>query len=277
MNVTFEPMTAEHVTGATELSRRADWPHRPEDWELSRSISSAVVGVEEGRVVASIMMTPYGESAATINMVIVDESMRGRGLGRQLMEQVLDLAEGRTCSLVATTVGLPLYEKLGFVAVGEVVQHQGTPSSVAQPAGVEWAMPDDLSRITELDRLAYGHDRSQLLRALADAAKFIVIRKGGEIEAFAAIREFGRGKVIGPVVAGTRDEALKLIDFLLAQNQGQFVRIDTRIEIGISPDLSARGLSRVGDGVAMVRAGPPIPKGQPQSHRSFALASQALG
>jgi len=277
MNVTFEPMTAAHVAGATELSCRAHWPHRPEDWELSRSISAAVVGVEQGRVVASIMMTPYGEEVATINMVIVDEEMRGRGLGRQLMERVLDLADGRTCTLVATKDGLPLYEKLGFVPVGEVVQHQGIPLAVVQPDAVDWAAADDLGRIVELDHSAYGHDRSRLLRALANTAKFAIIRDGGEAVAFAAIREFGRGKVIGPVVAARRDEALQLIDFLLALNQEQFLRIDTRAEMGLSQDLADRGLNRVGGGIAMVRAGGRNQLEQPKSHRSFALASQALG
>ena len=71
------------------------------------------------------MMTPYGDDAATINMVIVDAAMRGRGLGRKMMEEALAKAGERTCCLVATQEGLPLYEKLGFVATGEIVQHQG--------------------------------------------------------------------------------------------------------------------------------------------------------
>ena len=70
------------------------------------------------------MMTPYGDDATTINMVIVDAAMRGRGLGRKLMEDALAKAGERICYLTATQEGLPLYEKLGFVATGEVVQHQ---------------------------------------------------------------------------------------------------------------------------------------------------------
>ena len=79
---------------------------------------------------ATILMTPYGEDAATINMVIVDAAIRGRGLGRKLMEEALARAGERTSYLVATQEGLPLYEKLGFVATGKIVQHQGVAPAV---------------------------------------------------------------------------------------------------------------------------------------------------
>ena len=50
---------------------------------------------DDGRVVATTMMTPFGSDCATINMVIVDAAMRGRGLGRRLMDAALDMAGER--------------------------------------------------------------------------------------------------------------------------------------------------------------------------------------
>ncbi|WP_234818623.1 GNAT family N-acetyltransferase [Sinorhizobium fredii] len=58
-------------------------------------------------------MTPFGDTCSAINMIIVDESQRGRGLGRQLTSAVMELAGDRECRLTATSDGLPLYEKLG--------------------------------------------------------------------------------------------------------------------------------------------------------------------
>ena len=72
-------------------------------------------------------------------MVIVDASMRGRGLGRQLMQEALAKAGARTCYLVATPEGLALYQKLGFVATGEIVQHQGKASPADAPAHASWS------------------------------------------------------------------------------------------------------------------------------------------
>lgn len=104
---TFQP---DHLDAAVELSRQAGWPHRKEDWALVLSLSKGFVALENGRVVGTAMATILGDTCATVNMVIVDESMRGRGLGRQLMGAAMDAAENRECRLVATADGLPLYE-----------------------------------------------------------------------------------------------------------------------------------------------------------------------
>ncbi len=142
--ISLEAMETEHLDGAVLLSREAGWPHRREDWELVLSVSEGIVALQDGRVVATTMMTPFGSDAAAINMVIVDAAMRGRGLGRRLMDAALEKAGARNCRLVATKEGLPLYEKLGFVAVGEIVQHQGKALKVEAPANVSWARDDEL-------------------------------------------------------------------------------------------------------------------------------------
>lgn len=91
-------------------------PARSPSKPSSQSISPALLpcrGPPAGR-------TPYGVDAAAINMVIVDEACpgqgQGQGLGKRLMRQCPDAADGRVCQLVAAAEGLPLYERLGFAA-----------------------------------------------------------------------------------------------------------------------------------------------------------------
>lgn len=62
--ITLETMTFAHLRGAVELSRHVGWPHRREDWELMQSLSQGLVVQQEGRVVGTILMTPYGDDAA---------------------------------------------------------------------------------------------------------------------------------------------------------------------------------------------------------------------
>ncbi|MBZ9982395.1 MULTISPECIES: GNAT family N-acetyltransferase [unclassified Mesorhizobium] len=274
--ITLETMTFAHLRDAVELSRHVGWPHRREDWELMQSLSQGVVVQEEGRVVGTILMTPYGDDAATVNMVIVDAAMRGRGLGRKLMEEALAKAGGRTCYLVATQEGLALYEKLGFVATGKIVQHQGLAPSVDAPAHVSWGKDSDHARLVALDRAAFGHDRSALMRSLRERAKFAVVRNEGNVQAFAAVRRFGRGLVIGPVVGRKLHEARCLIDFLLADSAGEFVRIDTDESTALGEWLTRRGLAHVGGGITMRRTADE-PKVEIRSHQTYALVSQALG
>ena len=275
--ITLGTMALRHLEGAVELSRQVKWPHRREDWELVQSVSQGIVALEEERVVATIMMTPYGDDAATINTVIVDAAMRGRGLGRKLMEEALAKAGQRTCYLVATQEGLPLYRSLGFVATGEIVQHQGESLPVAAPAQVSWAESGDHACLVALDHVAYGHERSALMRLLRERAKFAVIREENAVQAFAAIREFGRGLVIGPVVARSDIKAKALIDFLLAHHQSMFVRIDTDISTNLAEWLTSRGLTHVGGGITMRRVTDAQEDKRAAPRRIYALVSQALG
>ena len=273
--ISLEAMEIEHLDGAILLSREAGWPHRREDWELVLSVSEGIVALQDGRVVATTMMTPFGSDAAAINMVIVDAAMRGRGLGRKLMDAALDKAGARNCRLVATREGLPLYEKLGFVAVGEIVQHQGKALSVAAPASVSWARDNAYEEICSLDRAACSLDRSKLMSILQQAARFAVIRERGEVKAFAGVRAFGRGLVIGPVVASSSQQAKDLIQFMLAHHEGDFVRLDTELSTGLGPWLVERGLAHVGGGIPMQR-GPKVERAE-APYRTYALVNQALG
>lgn len=275
--ITLETMTADHLDGAVVLSRQAGWPHRRDDWALVLALSKGVVALKEGLVVGTAMATPFGDDVATINMVIVDEGMRGRGLGGKLMYAALAAFEGRVSMLIATQDGLPLYEKLGFVACGEIVQHQGLALKVDMPNNVQWALAENFQRLVALDRMALGHDRTPLMQLLQDQAKFAVIRDDQRVEAFAAIRDFGRGLVIGPVVAKNDVDARALIDFLLAQHTGEFIRIDTDVSTRLADWLTARGLVHVGGGIPMRLGTGVVEESRSAEYRTYALVNQALG
>jgi len=265
-----------HIEGAVALSRQENWPHRPQDWQMALQLSSGAVALDDrGRVTGTILVTPYGADCAMINMVIVDRNARGKGLGRRLMEQAFALAGNRPLRLVATTDGMPLYQKLGFVPSGTILQHQGTVAALHTPDGVEAAGTGDLPEIKALDRDAYGADREALIDALAERGQFAVIRRNGAIEAYAAIRPFGRGEVIGPVIAGSALEARALISFFASTRPGAFLRVDTDNRTGIAGWLQEIGLGHVGGGVAMDR--PPKTGADQIRPKVYALANQALG
>jgi len=264
------------IADAVALSRAEKWPHRLQDWEMALQLSTGAVAVDgTGRVVGTILITPYGRDCATINMVIVDRAMRGMGLGRRLMEKAFALAEDRPLRLVATADGMPLYERLGFVASGTILQHQGHVAAVAMPDGVEAAGAADLAEIKALDRDAYGADRAALIDAMAQRGEFAVIRRNGAIEAYAASRAFGRGEVVGSVVAPTGDDARSLVAFFAAARPGAFLRVDTDSRTGLAAWLAEIGLAHAGGGVAMNR--PPKAAGESARPKIYALANQALG
>ncbi|WP_085033215.1 GNAT family N-acetyltransferase [Ensifer aridi] len=265
----------EHLEAAVRLSRQAGWPHRLEDWQMALTLSEGVVAIEDARVVGTVLVTPYKADCATINMVIVDEAMRGRGLGRTLMDAALRIAGDRPLRLVATAEGLPLYEKLGFRETGRVLQHQGVVGEVAAPPGIEAATAADIDAIAALDRRAFGADREGLVAYLAKAGEFAVLRRDGRVSGFAALRVFGRGEVIGPVVAADLDDAKALVAHFIAMRPGRFLRVDTTADAGLSGWLTEQGLAHVGGGIAMMK--PPIHRDADRVANIFALANQALG
>ena len=265
----------EHLEAAVKLSRQAGWPHRFEDWQMALTLSEGVVAIEGDRVVGTVLVTPYRSGCATINMVIVDEAMRGRGLGRKLMDAAVELAADRPLRLVATTEGMPLYEKLGFEKTGRVLQHQGIAREIATPAAAEAADTFDIQAIAELDRLAFGADRRRLIAYLAEVGEFAVIRRDGRVSGFAALRAFGRGEVIGPIVSGNLDDAKALVQHFIAVKTGRFLRVDTTADTGLSPWLAEYGLAHVGGGIAMMK--PPVHRAADPAAITFALANQALG
>jgi len=269
-----------HLDGALRLSREAGWPHRREDWAMLLSLSHGFVALQGDDVVGTAMLTPFGDTCAAINMVIVAASARGRGLGRRLMDAALEACGRRECRLIATAEGVPLYEKLGFHATHEIRQHQGIPAPLPADAAIsamdlDWADSAEFSAVVELDRLALGMDRRPLLKLLAESGRIAVLREAGQVVGYAALRQFGRGEVIGPVIADAPERAQALLSFVIASRPGAFLRVDTPEWQQLSPWLAARGLAAVGGGIAMRRnqASPkPIGPAKP-----FALASQALG
>lgn len=268
----FEPR---HLADALALSRAEGWPHRIEDWRMSLQLGEGLVALRGERVVGTAMLTPYGKDAATCSMIIVDTAMRGRGLGRWLMAALLDIAGARECRLTATVAGLPLYEKMGFVATGKIHQYQGIVESAAPSdgRGIRRAATTDLPTIRDLDRAAIGMARHDLLARLLEDSPIALSEDG---EGYLAVRRFGKGQLIGPVVARSNEPAERLLRHALADQAGRLLRIDlTDAAEGLAAIAGAAGLRLAGGGVAMTKPGARHVRSDGTA-TVYALASQAL-
>jgi hypothetical protein len=238
-------------------------------------------------MIGTALCWKYGAERASLGMVIVSPGRQGRGIGRKLMDLVLDELGSRVTFLHATTAGQPLYEKLGFRAAGTLDQHQGAafqPPLVSLPPG-ERLRPlgsSDTARLVELASRASGLDRGEVLPALLGAADGIALDRDGELIGFALFRRFGRGFAIGPVVAPASEDSSRakaLISHWLALNEGVFVRIDTPGDSGLTEWLEQLGLPRVDTVVKMVRPatpGEPASGGQDAHYLQYGIINQAI-
>ncbi|MET3441122.1 ribosomal protein S18 acetylase RimI-like enzyme [Variovorax paradoxus] len=276
-DVELLPFATEHLEGALQLSQEMSWPYRLEDWAFALELGQGLVLCNSaGTVIATAAWWAYGEAHASVGMIIVAKAAQGRGHGARLMDALLAAAHPRTIMLNSTAEGLALYERRGFVGIGVIQQHQGVPHErhQAPPASLVRAMaPSDAEAVARLDQQATGWARPQMLDRLIQAGDGHVLVRDGEPRGYAISRLFGRGHVIGPVVAESAADARALIEAALARLGQVFVRVDTATTSQLGDWLESIGLRQVDEATTMVK-GPHIPPAGPA--RMFAPANQSF-
>jgi ribosomal protein S18 acetylase RimI-like enzyme len=276
--ITYRRMAENDLAAAHGLSQAVRWPHRLEDWRFVLRLGAGFVAEEDGAVIGTGLYWKQGDKHGSLGMIIVSSEHQGKGIGRKLMNLVLEELGGRCSLLIATPAGQPLYESLGFKAIGTIHQHQGTmiavpPVALAEGESIRLITVDDIAELVELANRATGMSRDEVLKQLASVAEGVVLERNGKVAGFSLMRPFGRGYVIGPVVAPDSERAKALIAYWSEAYAASFVRVDVTGSSGLNDSLTGMGLVQVDSGVTMVRNGVPP---QDESIKQFAIVNQAL-
>ena len=274
-------MVAEDVAQAHQLSIGVAWPHRPEDWQLVMRLGEGFIACDAiGRALGSAMWWPFGKNFASIGMVITSPRVQAHGAGRRLMDAILERAGNRDLRLSSTRAGYRLYIALGFQPIGRVFQHQGRarlPDDVENAGDLTIRQVEigDLDALAALDASAYGADRKPVIAALLPLSTGTVALRDGNPVGFALCRQFGRGHVIGPVVAEDDAMAIALTRPHVAAHEGRFLRVDTAFEqTGFGRFLEAAGMPIYDTVTPMIRGKAHGGKG---AVKTYGLVTQALG
>lgn len=273
-SIPLDAVSSSDLGAVSALVTAIRWPHRRADVQSLIELGHGRIARDpgDGSLLGVGLWWPFGERAARIGLVIVDPARQGRGLGRRMMETLIADA-GRPIMLLATRAGRPLYDRLGFVETGAVCQHQGEylGRTVVDPR-IRSAAPYDLAVIQRVDAEATGLDRARVLQHLMGLGRTAVLTEGGAVVGYAVERAFGRGSVIGPIVAPSEDDAIALFDALAAPG---FVRVDRSAgAAALGRHLESCGLALDSESAAMVLGDWPADHNPPRLH---ALASHALG
>ncbi|WP_410590985.1 GNAT family N-acetyltransferase [Amycolatopsis sp. lyj-23] len=239
-------LTAADLPACADLAESRSWPREPPKWRLLHE-AGTVFGIDApDGLAASAVVVAFGP-VASISMVLVAARYERRGLGRAITERAVAEAGDGAVWLHASTLGRPLYESMGFVADGGCQGHVGRFADDGGPG----ASPGTLAEVLAVDRAAHGVDRRRFLERLG--TPFVV--DGG----FAFGVDIGHVTVIGPVVAGSEEQAKALIRGVARTVAGE-VRVDPDFRFpALAAWLRERGLVPGVAAPRLVLGGRPLP------------------
>jgi predicted N-acetyltransferase YhbS len=172
----------------------------------------SVVAELGGRVVGSNFLDERS-SIAGVGPITVDPGVQDRGIGRRLMQAVLDRAAARRFAGVRLVQAayhsrsLALYAKLGFQVREPLACMQGPAIQVEIPGrAVRQAREADLEGCNRMCRLVHGYDRGGEVLDAIRAGTATVVEHGGRITGYATAMAF-----FGHAVGETADDLKALI------------------------------------------------------------------
>lgn len=179
---------------------------------ISRDDIDGVVAEASGRVVGSNFLW-VDDSVAGVGPITIDPTAQDKGLGRSLMEAVIERARERGVASVRLLQAayhgrsLSLYTKLGFEAREPLSVMQGPPLAVRiEGLRVHEANAADIEAADALCRRVHGHARSGELWAAISQGAATVVERQGRITGYATGIGF-----FGHAVAETTEDLQALI------------------------------------------------------------------
>jgi len=244
-DVWIRMMRASDLDDALQLSTSVGWNQIAADWHRMYHLEPGGCFVAEyrGHVVGTTLCCLFG-NVAWLAMVIVQENLRGRGLGSQLVQRGLDYARQNgidSVRLDATPLGQHVYRRFGFEPQFELIRMSGVvqishPVSPAPNLTIRAASMMELPTLFAYDRHATRTNRRKLLdRLFSECTPLVACSRDGRVQGFLAHREGRLATQPGPC-AGNRGAARALFRHALNSRAGTSVIADIPAD---QPDLLA--------------------------------------
>ncbi len=194
------------IEPAIALTDLENWGYTPADFRRLLDLAPEGCFAAElgGRVVGVLTTTAY-DGLAFLGAVIVSPELRGKGVGKMMMEAALDHLRStgvQTVRLNAYLHAVRFYEGLGFHGEYEIIRWHG-PASEGRFRGVRPVRTEDLDRLARMDATYFGANRRKLLARLADEfpTTFLVADRAGRMRGFIVGNASGDTCEIGPWIA----------------------------------------------------------------------------
>ena len=146
--ICYEEMKLEHVSAVARLEMEnfsLPWSENVLRGELNNPLALWLVALDGGQVVGYIGAQIVPDEADMMNLA-VDENYRRRGIGKELVAQLIErlqMRSVRSLTLEVRVSNLPavtLYESMGFVTVGRRPNYYQKPKEDAYILRKEWQL-----------------------------------------------------------------------------------------------------------------------------------------
>ena len=212
----------QHLAGAMELSRAANWNQNESDWRMLLRLGRGFgLSASDGSLVASIVVLSYGDAFAWMSMVLVSPQHRRLGYASRMLRRAIAYlqSQGLTAVLDATPAGHEVYVQEGLRDCWGFQRYsllEARPvSGWHDVSGLQLRrlVESDWPQILALDLPAFGASREALLRALAARLPEValVAERGENICGYLLGRDGREARQLGPLVAADLPAAQALL------------------------------------------------------------------
>jgi len=213
-------LTEADIPACMALSTEAGWNQNEADWRRIMGSGEAHGLRDNGTLIASSAILPYGTAFGWICMILVTASAQRRGHAMRLMKDCIERLEQRqfVAGLDATPAGRTVYIQLGFEDIYPITrlyaERLPSPDMPADDLAVSQITAADWRDLLAFDAVAFGSDRAVLLRALqADQPNLALIARRGDALAGYAFGRSGRFAThLGPIVSAEQEVAARLVE-----------------------------------------------------------------
>jgi predicted N-acetyltransferase YhbS len=195
-----------------------------------------VVAETNGQVVGSNFLME-GDAIRAVGPITVDPNFQGGGIGRRLMEAVLERATGaagvRLVQDAFNTRSVALYASLGFEIKEPLLLMRGTvPSGPVPGFTVRSLLADDIGACAKLCTAVHGVERTCELRDALQSFTPFIVERDGRLTGYLSAATFwltnhGVAETeadIKALIAGAAAESAEPVSFLLPVRQASLFR-----------------------------------------------------
>jgi GNAT superfamily N-acetyltransferase len=228
--VVLRNMKIDDLDFLMEMVTTAGWNQIDQDWirYISLEPNGCFVAEENGEPVGTATTVCYEDEVGWIGMVIVKPSIRGKGIGKALINNCINYLKIRveTIKLDATPMGEPLYTKLGFKPEYRITRLE-THVSLDSDQKIFQQIPP-INEIIRLDKNAFGANREKVLKQLfAEYLEYYVFEKtANDLSGYAIANRGQHHWHIGPLIAHDDKVAKRLMEQILQKLNGKQVYMD---------------------------------------------------